>query len=364
MIRSLKLAIVTHSLSNGGAEKSAANLSLLFTKMGHKVHIISVLNKIDYNYAGILTNLGLLKDTNDSFVSKIKRYNLFKKLIREEKFDIIIDNRCKSNFIKEFIISKILYSNIKIINIIHSFNLNNYLFVNKFLSKILYSKSFKLIAVSNEIRNLVLSEYKFKNIEYIPNFSSNNLIKNNEVNLFTLPKKYILFFGRVYDKVKNIKLLIEAFRNSELIKNNIKLIILGDGPDVHELKKIVINKKIDKKVLFIPYTANPDKIIRKALFTVLTSRYEGFPMSIIESLSMGIPVVSVDCKSGPKEIVKHRFNGLLVQNNNIIELTKAFNTLLSDKDLLEKLKKNAMLSIDNFSEKNISKKWKNIFNSV
>jgi len=63
MIRSLKLAIVTHSLSNGGAEKSAANLSLLFTKMGHKVHIISVLNKIDYNYAGILTNLGLLKDT-------------------------------------------------------------------------------------------------------------------------------------------------------------------------------------------------------------------------------------------------------------------------------------------------------------
>ena len=87
-------------------------------------------------------------------------------------------------------------------------------------------------------------------------------------------------------------------------------------------------------------------------------------MSIIESLSMGIPVVSVDCKSGPKEIVKHGFNGLLVQNNNIIELTKAFNTLLSDKDLLEKLKKNAMLSIDDFSEKNISKKWKNIFNSV
>ena len=364
MNKSLKLAIVTHSLSNGGAEKSAANLSLLFTKMGHKVHVISIINKIDYSYAGKLINLGLLKDINDSFLTKIKRFNIFKQLIKEEKFDVIIDNRPKTNFFKEFIIRNILYSNIKIVNIIHSFNLNNYMFSNKFLSKIFYEKSFRLIAVSNEIRDLILSKYKLKNVKYIPNFSPNNLVDNNEDIFLDLPKKYILFFGRIDDKVKNIKLLIEAFTSSELINNNIKLIILGDGPDVQELKKIVFDKNIDEKVLFLSYISNPNQIIKNALFTVLTSRYEGFPMSIIESLSIGTPVVSVDCKSGPKEILKHGFNGLLVQNNNPIKLAEAFNMLLNDENLLKKMKGNTKMSINNFSEINISKKWKNIFNSV
>lgn len=87
-------------------------------------------------------------------------------------------------------------------------------------------------------------------------------------------------------------------------------------------------------------------------------------MSIIESLSIGTPVVSVDCKSGPKEILKHGFNGLLIQNNNPIKLAKAFNMLLSDENLLKKMKGNAKVSIDKFSETNISKKWENIFNSV
>ena len=87
-------------------------------------------------------------------------------------------------------------------------------------------------------------------------------------------------------------------------------------------------------------------------------------MSIIESLSIGTPVVSVDCKSGPKEILKHGFNGLLVQNNNPIKLAEAFNILLNDENLLKKMKGNTKMSINNFSEINISKKWKNIFNSV
>ena len=87
-------------------------------------------------------------------------------------------------------------------------------------------------------------------------------------------------------------------------------------------------------------------------------------MSIIESLSMNTPVVSVDCKSGPKEIVKHKFNGLLVQNNNPKKLANAFNMLINDQILIRRLKRNAKISIENFSEKNVSKKWKNIFHTV
>jgi glycosyltransferase involved in cell wall biosynthesis len=57
--------------------------------------------------------------------------------------------------------------------------------------------------------------------------------------------------------------------------------------------------------------------VQNARFTVLTSHYEGFPMSMVESLALGTPVVTVDCNSGPREIVIDEYNGLLVENYNV-----------------------------------------------
>jgi glycosyltransferase involved in cell wall biosynthesis len=53
----------------------------------------------------------------------------------------------------------------------------------------------------------------------------------------------------------------------------------------------------------LPFNSNPFDIVQNARFTVLTSHYEGFPMSMVESLALGTPVVTVDCNSGPREIV-------------------------------------------------------------
>ena len=69
-----KICIVTSSLGKGGAEKSSAVLSTLLHNLGYEVHIISVLNTIDYNYKGTLLNLGALKDKDASFFGKIKRF--------------------------------------------------------------------------------------------------------------------------------------------------------------------------------------------------------------------------------------------------------------------------------------------------
>jgi glycosyltransferase involved in cell wall biosynthesis len=67
----------------------------------------------------------------------------------------------------------------------------------------------------------------------------------------------------------------------------------------------------------LPFNSNPFDIVQNARFTVLTSHYEGFPMSMVESLALGTPVVAVDCNSGPREIVIDEYNGLLVENYNV-----------------------------------------------
>jgi glycosyltransferase involved in cell wall biosynthesis len=76
-------------------------------------------------------------------------------------------------------------------------------------------------------------------------------------------------------------------------------------------------------VTILPFNSNPFDIVQNARFTVLTSHYEGFPMSIVESQALGTPVVAVDCNSGPREIVIDEYNGLLVENYNAINLAAA-----------------------------------------
>lgn len=355
----LKIAIVTSSLGGGGAQKSSANLSFVLSKLGHKIHVISTLNIIDYEIKGKLLNLGILKDNNDSIWGRIKRFWLFYNYLQTEQFDYIIDSRARPTFFKQFLINKLLYANQNVIYVIHSSFLSNYFPSSKFLARLLYTKAVSIACVSKAVHNLVSEKYEFKNIRTVYNaLPPVQSIQSEEI--IDLPQNFILFFGRIDDSVKNISLLLDAYKRSNLKQNNIHLIVLGDGPDVFKLKTKTHKNELSNVVHFIPYTDRPDSIISKAVFSTLTSKFEGFPMVIIESLALGVPVVSVDCVAGPNEIISHKSNGLLVENHNPIALSQAFNLMIEDHILYNRCRKNAKTSVDKFSIDQISKIWANI----
>ncbi|MGC6525360.1 MAG: glycosyltransferase [Flavobacteriaceae bacterium] len=355
----LKIAIVTSSLGRGGAQKSSANLSILLSNLGYEIHLISMLNFIDYEYQGQLLNLGKSKDQNDSFFAKIIRFKLFYEYIRAQRFDYIIDSRARPIFFKQLLINKILYAHQKVIYVVHSYRLKNYIPKSRFLAKVLYKNAFQLVAVSQEIKKLIQLKYGFNQVSTIYNcLSKSELVANQDTP--KLPQKFILFFGRIEDKIKNISLLIDGYNQSKLAQKNIKLVILGDGPDTTYLKQKTVHLKLQHQIVFLPYCADPSSIIKRALFSVLSSRYEGFGMVLIESLSFGIPVVSVDCKSGPKEVIQNEMNGLLVENHNPKALAKAFDRFLEDEQLYFLCKQNAKKSIEKFSDETISKFWLNL----
>ena len=355
----LKIAIVTSSLGRGGAQKSSANLSILLSNLGYEIHLILVLNFIDYEYQGQLLNLGILKDNDDSFFGKIKRFRLFYNYIKSENFDYIIDSRARPTFFKQLLINKILYAHQKVIYVVHSYRLKNYIPKSRFLAKVLYKNAFQLVAVSQEIKKLIQLEYGFNQISTIYNcLSKSESVANQDTP--KLPQKFILFFGRIDDKVKNISLLIDAYNQSKLAVNNTKLVILGDGPDISYLEQKTVDLQLQHQIVFLPYCADPSNIIKRALFSVLSSRYEGFPMVLIESLSLGTPVVSVDCKSGPKEVIQNEMNGLLVENHNPTALAMAFDRFLEDEKLHKYCRQNAKKSFEKFSANIISKNWLNL----
>ena len=355
----LKIAIITSTLGGGGAQKSSANLSFVLSKLDYDVHIISILNQIDYEYQGKLLNLGKLKDQNDSIFGKIKRFRLFYNYLKSENFDYIIDSRARPTFFKQLLINKILYAHQKVIYVVHSYRLKNYIPKSRFLAKVLYKNAFHLVAVSQEIKKLIQLKYGFNQVSTIYNcLSKSELVANQDTP--KLPQKFILFFGRIDDQVKNISLLIDAYNQSKLAVNNTKLVILGEGPDTTYLKQKTVDLQLQHQIVFLPYCADPSSIIKRALFSVLSSRYEGFGMVLIESLSFGIPVVSVDCKSGPSEVINHKENGLLVDNHNPIALADAFNEFIENKKLYNHCKQQAKQSVEKFSDDIISKSWLNL----
>lgn len=358
-----KICIVVSSLGRGGAQKSAALLSILLDNLGYDVHIVSVLNQIDYPYAGTLFNLGELKDKKDTFISRIKRLKVFKQYLKKHHFNCIIDNRSRVQGYREFIISKLIYKT-PVIYVIHNYNTLSGFAKSTSLNRINYAKEI-MVAVSNEARDKFKQLFKIKNISTIYNtFDFEDLQKQAILKTETEIDNYIIFFGRLNDAHKNISFLLEAYKASKLPENNIKLLLLGDGNDTEMLKVYTRKLQLQDYVIYKSYVANPFPLVKNARFSVLTSRFEGFPMSILESLCLGTPVVSVNCKSGPKEIIINETNGLLVEEYTPLAFANAMNRLILDTKLYEKCKSNTQSSIEKFSMKNVGQNWKSLIESI
>lgn len=352
---SKKICILTDSLSSGGAEKVAANMSISLSKKGYEVFVVSMQDKVDYPYDGQLYNFGKVKASNHI----LRAFFKFRFFFKKHPFDAVIDHRVRDKFLKEFLFSRFVFNKQGVIYCIHSHDLNYYfsfLSIPK-LALLPHVKKKKFIAVSNQVKSHLLDSLKTES-EVIYNYLIKNDLKIVNTSHFDF-ENYIIGVGRL-SKVKQFDKLILAYSKSKLPKSDIQLIIMGDGDEKEVLEQMILDLKLNSFVKLLPFKENPYKTIQNAKALILTSKVEGFGIVLIEALALKTPVVAFDCKSGPSEIINHEVNGLLVENQNLEALTLALNKLM-DEPFYKQLKQHTHVGLEKFSESNAIEKWIDIF---
>ncbi len=142
--------------------------------------------------------------------------------------------------------------------------------------------------------------------------------------------------------------------------HNWKLNIVGSGELEHELREQVKKYKLEPYVHFFPPSAHVEDYYKKASLFALTSLAEGFGMVLLEAISFGLPCVSFDCPSGPRDIIKHGITGYLIQPNNVAKFEGTLISLLENKALISRMGMEAYISSKKWKDSFIMKKWEDV----
>lgn len=178
-----------------------------------------------------------------------------------------------------------------------------------------------------------------------------------------LKAKRVIAVGR-YVYQKGFDLLLQAWAKIEKQFPDWELAIYGMGdrsPYENLAQQLGINMN---RCHLNGSTQNIRKEYLESSLFVFSSRFEGFGMVLIEAMACGLPVVSFDCPCGPKDIVSHDEDGLLVPSGDIDKLANAMSQLMDSYELRHQMAKNAICNVRRFQIDEIADRWQLLFEDV
>jgi len=166
----------------------------------------------------------------------------------------------------------------------------------------------------------------------------------------------VVAMGRLV-RQKGFDLLIEAFARCAGQHPEWSLVILGEGEERSNLESLIVAMGLHDRVCLAGKVPHPSQVLGQADLFVLSSRFEGFPNALMEAMACKLAVISTDCPSGPRDIVRDGVDGLLIPPDDVNALAKGMDRLMADPMERQRLGANAMEVVERFSVEKIMSKW-------
>ncbi|MDD5430709.1 MAG: glycosyltransferase family 4 protein [Candidatus Pacebacteria bacterium] len=219
-----------------------------------------------------------------------------------------------------------------------------------------------VVAVSNFMKDLAVKigvDSRRVSVIYNAVDFRDNLPKHENSNAPTL-----VFVGRLVPW-KGVEMLINAVSKLKNKYPDIMLEILGDGPEMKNLQLITDNLKLKNNINFRGRINSREtmEILAKAAVFVLNTNYEGLPHTVLEAMSIGVPVITTPV-GGNVEVVQNGINGLLARYNDEGAWIKAISELLNDANLRKKLAENAKKMLEKFKWEELMAKTVEVFKKL
>ena len=279
-------------------------------------------------------------------------------LVNKSKTDIVlIDTYSTFNFYYALIISQLCrFLNLKYIPILHGGNIENRLKYSSRLSHLIFNNAYKLVAPSNFLKT-IFKNYDYKDVIYIPNSIEIDKYEFKKRDIDTIKLLWLRSFSSIYNPEQAI-LVLEQLQK---MGYNTELIMIGPDVDGSMIKVKDLAKQKNLNVKFTGKLSKPDwiKLSIDCNVFINTTNIDNTPVSVIEAMALGLPVVSTNV-GGMSFLISDGSEGLLVPPKNIDAMVNAIIKLKTDETLRVELVDNARSKVENFAWKAVKPIWKSL----
>jgi glycosyltransferase involved in cell wall biosynthesis len=176
-------------------------------------------------------------------------------------------------------------------------------------------------------------------------------------------RKVIVAAGRLVGQ-KGFDRLIAAYAPIARTRPGWQLHIYGEGPRHDRFARMIRNRKLDRRIVLKGWAEDFERVLENAAIYAMTSRFEGFPMVLVEAMSKGVPAVSFDCPRGPAEIIVDGHNGRLVPDGDLEAFRSALLQLMDDTGLRQRMAVWAAQTASAYRIEPIVARWEELFDEL
>lgn len=355
----MKILFFIPAMIGGGAERVTAVLCNEFVKQGHDVIVATNPTKGSYPMDNRVRFLSVYNEKKRLLGGLRQLFVLLRArhIVKTERPNIVVGVMPPFYLLARF---ATWGTGIPLVASDHTSFLPNKLMRFNFVRHHLYGFADALAILTEKDYQLLGKKYPRKVVMYNP-------LTFDVLSHVGERKKVITAMGRLdVWRIKGFDMLIDAWVMIASKYPDWVLQIAGTGSDesMDTLKQMVENKGVTHSVSFLGFVNNVQGLLQESSIFVLSSRIEGFPMSLLEAMSQGCACVAFSIQGVVNEIITSEYDGVIVPDGDINALSNAMDSLLSNEDFRIRVAGNALQSIKRFEAKNIARQWEKLFDKV